>query len=372
MLDKLRSLDRGILFLTIVLVIFGIMMLISATGPVAVLRTGDGLYYVKRQLLQGILPGAFLFLLFASVDYRRWKSFAIPGLLASLILLVLVFIPGLGVARGGSRSWLNLGGIIFQPSEILKFSFPLYAAAWLSSRRAEDIYHWQRGLLPFLGAVGLVGILLLLQPDTGSMLIIVASALAMYFFSGAPLFWFFGLGALGMSALLFLLKHSPYRAARFMTFLSPELDPLGKGYHINQALLAIGSGGFFGLGFGHSRQKFLYLPEVEADSIIAVMAEELGWIAIVILICLFGALVWRCFKIARESQDPFGSYLAGGIGVVLGLQVVLNIASMTGLMPMTGVTLPFISHGGSAMAILLASMGLLAGIPAAQSTRRAL
>lgn len=361
LVDRFKSLDPVILGLTVILLVFGLIMLMSATGPLAVQRTGNSLYYVIHQLLAGVLPGLILFFFFALIDFRAWRPFAFVALLVTLILLVMVYLPGIGLAIGGSKSWLKFGPISFQPSEIVKFTFLIYLAAWLAARQGSSS-RGKASILPFLGALGAVMLLLVLQPDTGSMAVIVGTSLVLYFISGAPIGLFIGLGALGAGFVALLIKLSPYRAARFMTFLHPELDPQGIGYHINQAILAIGSGGPWGLGYGHSRQKFLYLPEVEADSISAVMAEEMGFFIMAIVIVLFGLLIWRCFKIAKQSPDRFGTFLAAGVGAWIAIQTLLNIGSMTGLMPITGVTLPFVSHGGSAMTILLAAMGLVAGI----------
>lgn len=368
MLGRLKQLDPVIVGLTVALVVFGLIMLMSATGPIGVQRSGDSLYYVKHQLLVGILPGMALFFLFALIDYRFWRALAFPSLVITILLLISVYLPGIGMVFGGSHSWIKLGPISFQPSELAKLTFLIYLSAWLA-RRHEESSDPKSGVLPFFMALGAVMLLLVLEPDTGSMAVVVGSSLLLYFMSGAPVVWFLGLGALGAGLVALLIKLSPYRAARFMTFLHPELDPQGIGYHINQAILAIGSGGFWGLGYGHSRQKYLYLPEVEADSIVAVIAEEMGFFVMMILVAVFGALIWRCFKIARETNDRFGSFLAAGVGSWLGIQILLNIASMSGLMPMTGVTLPFISHGGSAMTVLLGAMGLVAGIPIRNAKR---
>lgn len=369
LIARVRSLDSGIVVLTGLLLLCGLIMLMSATSAVSVQRTGDAFFYVKRQLLTGVLPGIAFFLGLSLVDYRQWKKSAIVALVGSLALLLLVFLPGIGQLRGGARSWVQVGPIGFQPSELVKLTFLVYLAAWLAARRGSDAHDVHEGLIPFLGALGSVMLLLILQPDTGSMSIIVAMSLGLYFVSGAPLTWFVGLSAAGAGLLWGLVKVSPYRAARFMTFLHPELDPKGIGYHINQALLAIGSGGFWGVGYGASRQKFAYLPEVESDSISAVMAEELGFIGIVAFLALYGALVYRCVTIAREAKDPFGMYLATGVAVFLVAQLFLNVGSMAGLVPITGVTLPFFSHGGSAMTVLLGLMGLVAAIPRGNERR---
>lgn len=362
--DRLFFLDPTILFLTVGLVFLGLLFLLSATGPIAFQRAGgDSLYYVKRQLLNGVLPGIVLFLFFALIDYRVWKKLAPVALGITFVLLISVYIPGLGVEVGGARGWIRLLGVTLQPSEFVKFSFLIYLAAWLAERSRGEIRKWEEGVLPFAFTLGAVALLLVLQPDTGSTAVIAGTSIMLFFLAGAPLVSVGSFFAVGAAGLLLLLRRSPYRAARFTAFLHPELDPQGIGYHINQAMLAIGSGGVLGVGYGHSRQKFLYLPEVEADSIFAVIAEELGFLFVVLLLAGFGVLLWRCFSIARESRDRFGSLLAAGVGGWIGIQLLLNVGSMTGLLPITGVTMPFISHGGSSLAMLLAAMGLVAGIP---------
>jgi cell division protein FtsW len=366
---RLQSLDPVIVWVTFGLVVFGLAMLMSATGPIAVQRTGESLFYVKSQLLKGVLPGVVAFFLGAYFNHRWLKQFAFIGLILTIILLIAVYIPGLGVTINGAKGWLRIAGLQFQPSEIAKLSFIIYIAAWLSTRKGGEAHRLDTGLIPFLGALGAVMILLLMQPDTGSVMIIVATALILYFLSGAPIAWFVGLSAAGSGLLWLLIKISPYRAARFTVFLHPELDPKGIGYHINQAILAIGSGGFWGVGYGQSRQKFLYLPEVESDSISAIIAEEMGFLVMCLLLAAIGVLIWRCFKIARESRDPFLGYLAAGMGGWVAIQTIINIGSMSGVLPMTGITLPFISYGGSAMTILLGAMGIVAGIPARRDRR---
>lgn len=346
----------------LVLTVVGLAVLMSATGPVAFQRYGDSLFFVKRQLLQGVLPGTTLFLLFAFLDYRIWKRLAFPALIVSFVLLILPYIPGIGVEVGGSHSWAVFGPLRFQPSEIVKFTFLIYLAAWFSSRTPERMRDWHE-IVPFVGTLGIVCLMLVVQPDTGTTVVIAAMSLLMFVYSGAPLIYPFGMFAGGTAIIAAFIKFSPYRTARYMAFLHPELDPQGIGYHINQAILAVGSGGFLGLGFGKSRQKYLFLPEVEADSIFAVMAEELGFFLTIVVLMLFAGFIWRCFVIARQSRDRFGSLLAVGFGSWIGIQAWMNVASMIGLMPITGVTLPFISHGGTSLTIVLAAAGLVAGIP---------
>ncbi len=359
--QRLTSFDLVLSGLVLVLVVIGLAVLMSATGPVAFQRYADSLFFVKRQLLQGVLFGSFFFFLFAFIDYRIWKRFAFPLFVTSIVLLLLPYIPGIGVEVGGSHSWAAFGSLRFQPSEIVKLTFLIYLAAWFSSRTPERMRDWHE-IVPFVGSLGIICLMLVLQPDTGTMAVVAAMALLMFVYSGAPLIFPLGMFGAGSAVIAMFIKFSPYRAARYMAFLHPELDPQGIGYHINQAILAVGSGGFLGLGFGKSRQKFLFLPEVEADSIFAVMAEELGFFLTVAVLAIFSAIVWRCFFIAGQSRDRFGSFLAVGLGSWIGVQAWMNIASMIGLMPITGVTLPFISHGGTSLAILLAAVGLVAGV----------
>lgn len=358
---KQQSTDKLLLGLIIGLSIYGLAVLLSASTPIAYQNYSDPLYFVRRQVMLGLLPGALAFLLISRFDYRVLKKFAFPALVASLGLLVLVFIPGIGLKLGGSSSWVRIAGISFQPSEFVKVAFLVYAAAWLATRGEKEGRTIEGGAA-FLAALGAVILLLVLQPDTGSMSVIAGTTLLTYFAAGAPLSLFFGLMGLAAGGLALLIKITPYRAERFMTFLHPELDPQGVGYHINQAFLAIGSGGLFGMGYGQSRQKYLYLPEVQGDSIFAVMAEEMGFLMAVLFIAALGVLVWRCFQIARQAPDGFGKYLAIGVGSWVGVQAFVNIASMTGLMPMTGVTLPFVSYGNSSTVSLFAALGLVAAI----------
>ncbi len=356
------SIDKVFLWLIGGLALFGMIMLLSASGPIGYQSFGDSLYFVKHQIKFGLLPGLILFAGVAYTDYRKWRVFALPALILSIVLLILVYVPGIGLHISGSSRWVKFGPIAFQPSEFVKVTFLIYVSAWLASRHEQDVHSLNRGLVPFLGALGVIMFLLVKQPNTGSMMVITGSALLCYFVAGAPLGWFMGLGAGGAGLVAFLIKITPYRAARFMTFLHPELDPKGIGYHINQAFLAIGSGGVFGLGYGHSRQKYLYLPEVAGDSIFAVMAEELGFLMTVLFMGAISTLVWRCLWLAQRAPDLFGTYLATGIGGWIALEAFFNIASMLGLMPITGVTLPFISYGSSAFLSLCIGCGFVASI----------
>jgi cell division protein FtsW len=354
--------DYLFLGLLAALLAVGFIVLTSASGPVAVERYGNVFHLVKRQALYGLLPGAFLFVLAAGIDIRQLRNAYAWFYGSSILLLALVFIPGVAADWGTSHSWLSVAGLSIQPVEIVKLTFIFAAAGWLVRMGERELNDWRTGLLPFLFGFGALGGLLIMQPDTGGLMVLGFIAVAMYVVAGAP--WrdfaaIAGLGALGLAAIV---KTAPYRAERFMTFLHPEKDPLGIGYHINQAYLAIGSGGWFGLGLGHSRQKFQYLPEVAGDSIVAVMAEELGFVAVVAFLAAYLAFCWRGFGIARRSPDDFSRYVAVGIMAWISAQAFLNVGSMLGLMPMTGLPLPFVSHGGSALMMTLLAMGVMVGI----------
>jgi cell division protein FtsW len=356
-----RPPDGVLLALIIGISVFGLFVLLSASGPISFEYYSDPLYFLRRQILLGLFPGLIAFGVFSFIQPKRLQSYATFALFLTLALLVSVFIPGLGHRVGGSTSWLDLKIARIQPSEFAKVTFLIYGAAWLSTRGKREGKTLQ-GALPFLTAIAAVMILLIMQPDTGSMSVIVGTSLLMYFVAGAPISWFLSMIGLLVAAIAFLIKVTPYRAERFLTFLHPELDPLGVGYHINQAFLAIGSGGFFGLGFGQSRQKYLYLPEVQGDSIFAVMAEELGFVVCLLFLAAVATLVWRCFKIGRESGDDFLKYLCIGVGGWIAIQTFVNIASMTGVMPMTGVTLPFVSYGNSSTVSLCIGLGIVAAV----------
>jgi len=345
------------------LLVFGLMILSSATSPVAYEKFGDNYWYLKHQIFFGLLPGLLAFFLMSRLDYRKWKKYALPFLVISIALLLLVFIPGLGAGYGKARSWINVFGMSLQPSEIVKITFLIYLAAWLGPKRGgRDMQEVGASFIPFAIVFGIIALLMILQPDIGTLSIIAIISIIVYFSAGAPLShlgWISGAGAF----LFFLLvKFAPYRTARLMTFLHPELDPQGVGYHINQALLAIGSGGFFGLGLGLSRQKFQYLPEVAGDSIFAVMAEELGFIFMILFIAALVFLAIRGFKIAKEAPDGFGRLLAVGITSWFVLQSFINIGAMVGILPLTGIPLPFVSYGGTALTVCLAAAGIMANI----------
>lgn len=354
--------DYIFLILAGILVLFGLAMLFSASGPYAHEKFGDSYYFLKHQILSGLLPGLFLFLILSKINYRFWRRISLPLFLFSIVILILVFIPGLGVSHGThAQSWIKIGGFSMQPSEIVKLIFIFYLAAWMA-KRGDELRDLKQGALPFLAILAPIALLIMLQPDIGTMFVVVASAITLFFISGANLVHLAGMVAGGAALLFLLVKIAPYRAARFTAFLNPEADPYGTGYHINQSLVAIGSGGFFGKGLGHSLQKINFLPEVAADSIFAIIAEELGFLFTLLFLVLFVAFLFQAFKIAKSAPDDYGRLIALGIISWIGIQMFLNIGSMIGLMPMTGVTLPFISYGGTSLAVCMGAVGVLANI----------
>ncbi|NQT49092.1 putative lipid II flippase FtsW [Candidatus Kuenenbacteria bacterium] len=344
------------------LLLLGLVVLSSAGTAIGYQKFNDSYYFIKHQLLYGLLPGLFLLFLFTKINYQVWKKFIVPLLFASIALLVIVFIPGIGAQYGTAKSWINLGPLSFQPAELVKLTFLLYLATWMEKRGTYGVKDFYSGFLPFLFLIGIISALMLMQPDMGSLSIIIFMSIAVFFASGAKMKHVIAMMAAGATAIYLLIIKSPYRAARLTTFLHPELDPQGIGYHINQAFLAIGSGGFWGRGFGHSRQKFQYLPEATGDSIFAIYAEELGLLMCVVLIGLFILLMYRGLKIAKASPDQFGRLVAAGIIAWIIFQAFFNISSMVGLLPMTGIPLPFISYGGTALAVTMGAMGILINI----------
>lgn len=353
--------DAHLLAVTAGLVVFGLVALASATGPTGFSRFGDSYHFLKRQLLFGVLPGLGLLFLLARTPLERLKRHAPMMIVAAAVLLSLGFIPGLR-ADFGSGSWIQLFGFSLQPSEIAKLCLVLYFADWLARRDEETIRGFWTGFVPFGISVAAVIALMMAQSDLGTTSVIIAFLFSMYIAAGASLKHLAVLVAAGAAMFAVFIKIAPYRADRLKIFLRPDLDPQGVGYHINQAMLAIGSGGWFGLGLGKSRQKFQYLPEVAGDSIFAVISEELGFLVSAAVVLAFLYLIHRGLRIAEEASDPFGRFAAVGITAWLGFQAALNISAMVGLMPLTGVPLPFVSHGGTAMLANLAAVGVLLSI----------
>lgn len=360
-MTKSHQPDYILLALVLVLVIFGLIMVASASVVKGFQDIGDGYYYAKHQLFYGALPGLLLFFILGKFYYRRWEKFALPLLVLSFGVLLAVFIPALSVSAGGATRWVSTSFFSFQPAEFAKIGFIVYLAVWFN-KKGNKMTDFNETFVPFLVLLGLIGFLIIKQPNLGMLSIIVSSSLALYFVAGGKISHFIFLIVGIIAVFIVFVKTSAYRMKRFDVYLYPELDPLGKGYQINQALLAIGSGGLFGLGFGRSGQKYNYLPEPFGDSIFAIMAEEIGFIGIMIFFAFFLFFLIRCINIAKNAPDNLSKLLVSGLTVIIAAQFFMNIGAITRLIPLTGVPLPFISYGGSALISTLAGVGIIFNI----------
>jgi len=354
--------DYFLISISLILVLFGLIILSSASAPAAYQKFGDPYYFVKHQLVTGLIPGLILFFFFANFYYEKLKKLALPLLIGSIVILTLVFIPGIRSEYGTARSWLNIFGFSIQPAEVVKLTFLIYLAAWLAGRGETRVRDFRTSFLPFIIVLGVISLLMVLQPDIGTLSIIILSALVVYFVGGGSISHLVAVAGIGLLGFLILIKATPYRLNRFVAFLHPEKDPQGIAYHVWQSLIAIGSGGLFGLGFGHSRQKFSYLPEPTGDSIFSIMAEELGFFVATFFVVVLLLLAYRCLKLAKGSPDRFSRLLVIGIISSLIFQAFINIAAMLSLFPITGIPLPFVSAGGTSLMVSLSAMGILVNI----------
>lgn len=356
-----RTIDKPLLVAILFLLGGGFLILASASLAVSQKNFGTLYYYSLRQLATGVLPGVAAFLVTMHIHYRTWKKYALPLMILSFVLLALVFIPEISFSAGGARRWLHFGPVSFQPSEIMKLSFIMYLASWLDARRKE-IGSVPYGMVPFMVMLALVSIFLVMQPDIGTLGVIVATAGILYFLSGGRISQIATLILFCLVVFYFVVQLAPYRLHRILVFLNPSLDPQGIGYQINQAFIAIGSGGFWGTGFGRGLQKYSYLPEPLNDSIFAVFAEEMGFLGSAFLLFFFLFLFWRGMTIAKSAPDMFGRLLAGGISIGILVQAFINMAAISGLLPLTGIALPFVSYGGTSLVVTLVASGILLNI----------
>ena len=367
MARKLTS-DRVLFGTILVLVLVGFLIFSSASlGLLA--REGARFSSVAfNQFLFGIVGGFSALYLTSTIHYRTWRKYAFYLFVCTLILTAMVFVPGIGLEHGGAVRWINLGGFSFQPAELLKIGFVVYMATWLSGMY-KQVHTFTKGTLPFLGILGLVGVVMLLQPDTDTFAIMAASGVAMFVAAGGRLR---DVGIMFLTAVVLLAVLAftrPYIMDRITTFMHPESDPQGSGWQINQSLIAIGSGGFSGRGFGQSIQKFEYLPEPIGDSIFAVASEEFGFLGSTLLVLLFVAFTFRGFRVATHAPDLFGMLIVVGFVTIITLQAFLNIAAMLSLAPLSGLPLPFISHGGTALLATLAAIGVVLNVSKYQKRR---
>jgi cell division protein FtsW len=353
--------EKRLLLITFILLVFGLIVLSSAGIIDGDKKFGDSYYYLKKQLLYGVLPGLLLFFLFSKIDYRFWKKISFIILFGALLLMILVFVPDIGIGLKGANRWVSLWGISFQPSEILKLAMVIYLAAWFGSRD-ERVKSWSYSAAPFFVVISFIGLLLALQPDVGTLAVVVLISLGIYFAAGSSLKHLFAVVAIFIIAVAGLIFIEPYRLNRIKTFLDPSVDPRGISYQLNQSLIAIGSGGLFGNGYNESTQKWGFLPEVVNDSIFAIVAEELGFVGAMVLIGLLIFMAHTLISIAKNTSDKFGCLLVMGMSTWIVGQAFINIAAISGLAPLTGIPLPFVSHGGTALIALMAGLGIVSNI----------
>lgn len=360
MATKPKSPDFIIFFAVIALLGIGVVMVYSSSAVSAYVNFDDSYYFLKRQIIWASL-GLLAMVLTMNVDYHVWRKLAKPVMVVTLILLVLVLVPGLGKVVNGARRWLGFGSLYLQPSEIAKLSMVLFTSTSLAKHQ-ERISSFLRGIVPQLLMLLVVFALILKEPDLGTALSIAGTVFVLLFVSGAKMTHLGSLGAVGVIGIIAAVLYEPYRMKRLLAFSDPWADPLDTGYHIIQSLYAIGSGGLFGVGLGRSREKFLYLPEPHTDFIFAILGEELGLIGTLTVIILFFLFAWRGLKVAISAPDIYGSVLATGLTTMIMVQALMNIAVVTASMPVTGIPLPFLSFGGSALIFTLAGVGILLNI----------
>lgn len=345
---------------TAILVLLGIAVMTNASIPLSQSNHGESFYYFKHQIIYGLGLGLLAFFIFYKINIISLKKLSLPALILAIILLVLVFVPKIGLSALGAKRWISIFSFSFQPSEFAKLALVIYLAHWLESKK--DKIKKPVMIFPFLLWTGLIGGLIILEPDMGTFLIICATAFVMYFMAGSDLKTMGLVFLTGIILLISLIAIEPYRRERFTSFLDPNKDIAGSGYQLKQALIAIGSGELVGLGLGKGIQKYNYLPETIGDSVFAVVSEELGFIGSTLV--LFTYLIWILsgLKIASLSSDLFSRYLVIGVIAWIGLQAFVNTLGILGMIPFTGIPLPFISYGGTALMIELAGIGMVANI----------
>ena len=352
--------ERIILAITLFLVLFGAVMVYSSSNIWSEFKTGDPYYFLKHQIVF-VLIGMLAIYILRKIDYKIYYKKANWIILICFLLLGLVLIPGIGQIRNGSRSWFGFGSLGIQPSELAKIALIIFVAKYLSNNEKE-MASFKKGALPILAVIFFFFGLIMLQPDFGTGVVIVVTLVGMLFVSNIKLSFFAYLGMSGLLGMVGLIIVAPYRIARIVSFINPWTDPLGSGFQIIQSLYAIGPGGIFGNGFGNSIQKHFYLPEPQTDFIFAIISEEFGFMGIVILGTLYLMLFYQVIKIAFNTSDLFGKYLSFGLIFGIMFQTVLNISVVIGLVPVTGVTLPFFSYGGSSLLVSMASIGIILNI----------
>lgn len=352
--------DPVILFSVMTLIILGLIMVYSSSAAIAYQKFNDPYYFLKRQISWTMIGGV-LMALFMRMDYRFLQKITYPAMLLTLLLLVLVLFPQFGRRVGGAQRWLHLGGFSFQPSELAKFTLILYVVHSLVKKqdRIKDFFY---GYLPNLVVLGFFSILFLFQPDLGTTAILMSVVFILFFIAGIKFSYLFYSIFMLLPAMAAAVLSSDYQKSRIISFMDPEKDPLGKGYQIIQSTVAFGRGSIFGSGLGDGRQKLFFLPEPHTDFIFSIIGEELGFIGAVAVVLLFLAIIWRGIQISLNSPDLYGSYLSLGLTLLIGVQALVNLAVSVGLLPTKGLTLPFVSLGGSSLIISMICVGVLLNI----------
>lgn len=354
----MRKMDKSLFIVSVIISLFGLLMVYSSSYIWAEYKFNDAFKYVKNQGLFLVI-GVFMMYVVSKINYRKYyiNSTKIFSICSTLIILVLF----VGTERNGSKSWFGIGSFGIQPSEFMKLSMIILTSRYLSNNKRE-ISNIKKGVIPILGLTLLIFGLIMLQPDFGTGIVLIMGVIGLLFVGGVSIKFFIKIGLFGIMGISGLIITAPYRLKRIISFLNPWSDPLGSGFQIIQSLYAIGPGGLFGYGLGGSRQKHFYLPEPQTDFIFAIISEEFGFLGILIVSMLFCFIIYRCVKIALECNDLFGKYLTFGIIFILSFQAILNLCVVVGLVPVTGVTLPFLSYGGSSLLITLIEIGIILNI----------
>ncbi len=359
-MKRLESYDMVILLMAVALTCFGVVMVYSASSVMAVKKFHDGFYFLKRQGLYALLGfgGMTCAML---IDYEKWRKYAVPLMLGCMLLLVLVFVPGIGGAAKGASRWIRLPGFNLQPSELAKIALILYMA-YSIDKKQEKVRFFSTGFLPYMVLLAILLGLLLKQRDMGAAMTMVSVAILMLFAAGTRPRYILGMVVLALPFVCYLVMTESYRMRRIKAFLDPWQDPTDSGFQIIQSWLAFGNGGVIGQGLGEGKQKLFYLPEAHTDFILSVVGEELGLIGVLVIAAMFFLLVQRGIRVALYAKDDFGRYLAFGIVVLLGIEAFVNMGVVTGLLPTKGLALPFISYGGSSLIVSLFAVGVLLNV----------
>lgn len=358
-MKRKQSPDSALIIVTFILLGIGLVMVFSASYHQGMNWFNDSLFFFKRQAIFAIL-GLVVMYICSNFNFWQWKKFIMLFFVLNFALLAAVLVPGIGVNIQGAQRWINLGFMRFQPSDFTKFALILFAANYMSKK--ERLVNFFSGVLPLLVIVAASLGLIMLQPDLGTAIAIAGTIGVMLFAAGAKMSYLIGLASLSIPAVWLLIKAAPYRMQRLITFLNPWQDPRGSGWQVIQSLYGVAGGGLLGVGLGNSRQAMGFLPEPQNDFIFAVICEELGFLGATFILFMFVILVWRGFDIAMKINDTFGSFLAMGLTSMIAIQVIINIGVVTSSMPTTGITLPLISFGGTALIMTLASIGIILNI----------